>query len=252
MKHLIKSIIAGSLLYATTSFAATITVYSDAATAEADFLASLRGATVTENFDGLGGAQVLGANEQNSWENTSPLFSTNVGTFELTAAGQTYNNPNNKNLNIEGLNTGEFGRKVLASNSGTTNDTSDFWLDSNDAKTVKWSLDNPLKGDFNAIGFYLADPSDVSANLTLTYSDGSSETATYTFNYPSANQGLFYVTILAAKNIVGGSILFSNSTSNDGWGIDDITIGNVPEPGTLLLLGLGLLGLGIARRRTQA
>ena len=35
--------------------------------------------------------------------------------------------------------------------------------------------------------------------------------------------------------------------------IDNVTVGGalVPEPGTLLLLGLGLLGLGATRRRTQ-
>jgi hypothetical protein len=39
------------------------------------------------------------------------------------------------------------------------------------------------------------------------------------------------------------------NASNDGYGIDDVTVGRVPEPGTLALLGLGLLGVGLMRRR---
>lgn len=213
--------------------------------AEATFLSQLSGTLVTENFDSLGGASVNGGSQQNSWENKSPSFSTNVGTFTLTSAGQTADgNVFNNELMIESATTGEHGREILSNYSG------DLWLDSNDAKTVVWNITSAALGGgfFNALGFYLADPADVSAILTLAYDDGSSSTAIkITSKLPNAT--LAYVSLISDRNIVGATFTFLNSTGNDGWGIDDVTLGKVPEPGTILLLALGLIGLGIARRR---
>lgn len=249
MNTLFKSLIVGGALMtaATAASALPVVNFSTDPNAEADFLALLQGPTVVENFNSLGGAQVIGSDHHHSWENKGTVINSNVGTFTLTAAGQTADgNVHNNQLMIESNVTGEDGRESLSNGSA-----SDLWLDSNDAKTVIWNLGSPLTGDFNAFGFYLADSSDVSANLRLVYSDGLSSDE-FQINYKQPNGNLGYVTVLSDKNIVGATLTFFNSTQNDGWGIDDITIGNVPEPGMLLLMGLGLLGLGAARRRTSA
>lgn len=248
MKSLFKATLLASAMLATVSVsAAPVISMSYSPTAEADFLAALNGPTVTENFNGLGGAPIIGADDHHSWENKAASFITNVGTFTLTTPGQTADgNVHNGELMIESNRTGEDGREALSNGLVT-----DLWLDSNDAETVIWSFGAPLSGNFNAFGFYLADPSDVSANLTLTFADGSSSTSLTTF-FELANANMGYVTVISDQNIVGATLTLSNTSSNDGWGVDDVTVGNVPEPGSILLMGLGLLGLGAARRRTKA
>lgn len=255
MKTTFKILLAAGVLFTTASQASVITISFDtnAAAAEATFVASLSGPLVVENFDSLGGAQVINPSanytihNQKSWENKSTSIATNVGTFDLITAGQTANhNVHNNELMIESAATGEFGREILASS------RTDFWLDSNDARLVTWSFNNSLVGDFNAFGFYIADATDRGATLTLQFQDGSFATAAVVVPAFMSNGNLGYVSVTTTGSIVGGVLTFSNSTGGDGWGIDDVTIGHVPEPGALMLMGLGLLGLGAARRRTNA
>ncbi len=240
MKLFTKTLFATSFLFAASAQAVTINVHDDAAAGWAEFNSFLGTTVATEDFNGLGGTQVIGSGDHDSWENKASSFNTNVGVFTLNDVGQGGLNVHNDELMIESQETGEFGRQDLPKAED------DFWLDSNDARKVTWDFSAPAGSWFNAVGFELADASDVSADLTLWFSDGTSST----IKYPQANANLKFVSIYSDTNILGGSLVFDNSTGNDGWGIDNVTLGTLPEPGTLLLMGLGLLGLGAARRRT--
>lgn len=229
-----------------------ITFNSNAAAAETAFVASLNGPTVMENFNSLGGAYVNGGTEQTSWESKSATYNTNVGTFTLITPGQTDdNNVFNDELMIESKRTGEYGRESLATSAD------DLWLDSNDAEKVEWDLGAPLSGSFNALGFYLADADDVGGYLTITFTDNTTTTLDLFSKGKLANSNLAYVSIISDQNILNAKITFdmlsmanpNQPFSSDGWGIDDVTIGSVPEPTPLLLIGIGLVSLGISRRK---
>ncbi|WP_347330120.1 PEP-CTERM sorting domain-containing protein [Marinimicrobium locisalis] len=261
MKTFTKSLLAGGIMLAAgAANAANINIgISYDPSAESNFQALLKSPYVTEDFDNLGvqgtGAASYGgggqAGQQLSWVDSKPTFDTNVGTFTLVQAGQVYTHADlaaddGDNLKIESAATGEFSREPLSSDG-----PDDFWLDSNDAKEVTWDFDSGdvVGTNYDAFGFYLADPADVAAQLTLHFTDGTSSDA-LTIPFEQVNGSVGYVTVKSDMSIIGGTLTFDNSASNDGWGIDDVTVGKLPEPGTLLLMGLGLLGLGAARRRT--
>lgn len=249
MKAFMKTLLAGGALLAaastTQAAVISINVFDDAAAAEALFLSKLNH-HVTEDFENLplhGFAQ-SNSNDQLAWVDTATTFQTSVGDFTLVTPGGTNvgDTERSTELKIEDSSTGEEGREVASGN----------WLDSNDAKKVQWNIS--IGGaPFNAIGFYLADANDQGARLILKLTDGSEVDATYQLTSALPNGNIKYITLTSDVSISSASLIFDTGyTARDGWGIDNVTVGQVPEPGTLLLLGLGLLGLGAARRRMRS
>lgn len=202
--------------------------------AESDFLATLNGGYITETFD------------DNTFytpgvQSTTISSQAGVGSFASVIAGfgglcdsGSYNC--NDGLAVLDAGTTPFNGRYSVSG--------DNWLDSMDAQELEIS---PAAG-YNAMGFYMTDPNDSGGRFSIGGVDFYFDDI---FGSALGNGSLFYITLFDLAGL-GDVSIFSNN-GDDGYGLDNVTVGTVtvPEPGTLALLALGLVGLVVARKRKQ-
>lgn len=253
-------LLAGAFLIGITGFAHSAPMWSVSAegttgaiNAEAAFLASLS-VSRTENFES---GYVVG----NQSETIDTALNGNVGSFTMTTWTEKTNGACNSTKNGYTYNCKD-GLAVLDAHASPFGGRYSMpegpvgggkWLDSMDAEVLTYTLAT----GFNAVGFYITDANDINALLDVNVYVNDSFELNIANIIQSAKKGgasdgeVYYISIWDNESDIS-SLVFVNNGNNDGFGLDNVTIGRVPEPGTLALLGLGIAGLVGARRRQQA
>lgn len=117
------------------------------------------------------------------------------------------------------------------------------WLDSNDVTELVWDVDVPTLPRFDRLAFLMTDMGDVGGTLTVTFASGATDSVAIA---AQANGSINLISADFTPDVVSATVTFANTSTNDGFGIDDLTVVAVPAPATLGLFGLGLLALGAA------
>lgn len=188
-----------------------------------------------EDFEGFTANQNLGR--------TSLATSVGTITVDPTGQGSTGGGTGGNELLVLNNTQTRFGGRYNTTPGGAN------WLDSNDITNFYLTLNGPVQSIF----FFMTDVEDVAPGgaISIRGTDSFGDIVERTLSLGNLSNGASYFVAFTSTGTID-QIRFLNLQRNDGFGIDDIGVinaGEIPEPGTIALLGAGLLGLGILRRR---
>ena len=198
---------------------------------------------------GLSNAAVFTFTNQTDWQNAVGAWSTFqfTGNFNSTPAGSTVSLTPSGNNNYSGIdNVNNLWRDVLTS--GTVPNQTDPSLLAVSSTTVTWS-----QGPMSAVGgFWNTAPNSEGGGINILLNLAGGGTANVGTLGPI--NGFFG---WLSTDAFTSFVLSTNNNLQDNFGrpygvehytLDDLQIATVPEPATLSMVGLALLGLGAIRR----
>jgi hypothetical protein len=131
---------------------------------------------------------------------------------------------------------------------GDGNIIDNTYLDSNDTRGFRWVAKTDDNDLFDRLLFTLTDPADQGKTLTIS---AGGFTETYTITPTKPNGEIFNVLIGFSTGVNNATISLAKSGTNDGFSIDNVTVGAVPLPAAAWLL-LGVSGALVGAKRRSA
>lgn len=191
---------------------------------------------VVEDFEGI----------ESNWYQT---LGTNVGTFRLNDSTMPGTGTTSYKSQVDPTSSEAFFQVRGFDANGRFNTTPDDgkrYLDS--ADITSFTLD-VVPDTFTNLFFFMTDPSDVKARTST-----SSNDITASIDYRKSNGSLWFIGIDLGTDYISQitwDVTYNEAGyTNDGFGLDGFSTVAVPEPLTLFLIGSGLAGLGLYRRRS--
>ena len=154
----------------------------------------------------------------------------------------------NGDTDDNGNSTDNGGRQNTSFTNGNSTDgfTDDTYLDSNDTRGFRWVAKTANSDHFDRLLFTLTDPSDQGKDLTIS-AGGFSET--FEIKARQDNGEIFNVLIGFSTAVNEATISMAKTGLNDGFSVDNVTVGAVPLPAAAWLLIAASGGLIVAKRR---
>ncbi len=199
--------------------AAAATTYTN----QASFFTAMGGAVTTEDFESYSAGTVI--------------------TNQLTDIALVTTDGDNGSVQAE---IGSIAGLPFPMTNGLPTSSGDRFLSSELASGVFASagLNFMLVGGTSGVGFYVVDGSPL-GGFKIDIFNGAVLVDTATFGAQTLPSSFIGLTSTQTFD----SFAIDSLSDVDSWGIDDLSIGTIPEPGTALLVGFGLVGMAMRRQR---